>query len=193
MKSDSTTKECYNAQIVTNNQIIVAADVTNQENDQNQLEPMVEQLKENISYSQDSEQHPLNHSEKKEIVDDVEAEPKKPNKLSAQTTEEEPEETKEPEGTEEKDQEISKIKLAADAGYNKGENLEYLDKDENIDAYVSMKNRKEEQKVEENPYHKDHFEYDEDEDTYTCPEKKTLEFQKDAIVNGKKVSYYACQ
>ena len=56
-----------------------------------------------------------------------------------------------------------------------------------------MKNRKEEQEVEENPHHKDHFEYDEDEDTYTCPEKKTLEFQKDAIVNGNKVSYYACQ
>ena len=56
-----------------------------------------------------------------------------------------------------------------------------------------MKNRKEEKESEENPYHKDHFEYNEDEDTYTCPEKKTLEFQKDVIVNGKKVSYYACQ
>ena len=46
---------------------------------------MVEQLKENISSSHDqNSEHSLNHPEKKEIVDDVEAEPKKPNKLSDQ-------------------------------------------------------------------------------------------------------------
>ena len=48
MKSDSTTKECFNTQIITNNQVIVAADVTNQENDQHQLKPMLDQLENNL-------------------------------------------------------------------------------------------------------------------------------------------------
>jgi len=48
MKSDSITKECYNVQVVSNNQVIVAVDVTQDENDQHQLEPMIKQLKENI-------------------------------------------------------------------------------------------------------------------------------------------------
>ena len=56
-----------------------------------------------------------------------------------------------------------------------------------------MKNRKEEKEIEENPYHKDHFKYDEDEDTYECPEGKPLEFQKDTVTKGKKSSHYACQ
>ena len=152
MKSDSTTKECFNAQIITNHQVIVAADVTNQENDQNQLEPMVEQLKENLALTSDSCEARDDHHEPST--------------------------------------ENQSIHLAADAGYNQGKNLAYLDKEKNIDAFISMKNRKEEQDLESNPYHKDHFKYDEDEDHYICPEGKTLEFHKDKVTDGKKSAHY---
>ena len=145
MKSDSTTKECFNAQIITNHQVIVAADVTNQENDQNQVEPMVEQLKENLALTSDSCEARDNHHEPST--------------------------------------ENQSIHLAADAGYNQGKNLAYLDKEKNIDAFISMKNRKEEQDLESNPYHKDYFKYDEDH--YICPERKTLEFHKDTVTDGK--------
>ena len=141
MKSDSTTKECFNAQAITNHQVIVAADVTNQENDQNQLQPMVEQLKENLSLG--------------------------------------------------KSKTSKAIKLAADPGYNAGENLAYLYKEKGVDAYISMKNRKEEKESEANPCHKDNFHYDEDEDHYICPEGKPLEFVRDEVTNGKKFSHYA--
>lgn len=50
MKNDKKIKESYNVQAVSNNQIIVALDVTQDENDQSQLEPMIEQLKQNVNF-----------------------------------------------------------------------------------------------------------------------------------------------
>lgn len=155
MKSDSTTKECFNAQAITNNQVIVAADVSNHENDQGELQVMVEQLKSNLAHAQGGDNDNEGNSEESN-----------------------------------KGQPHEPVKLLADAGYNKGENLEYLDGQEGIDPYLSMKNRKEEKEVKANDYHKDHFVYDEDEDRYTCPQGKSLEFQKDQINNGKKSSVY---
>ena len=135
MKSDKTTKECYNAQIISNNQVIVAMDITQSENDQSQLQPLTEQLKENINISE-------------------------------------------------------KIKFAGDAGYNKGENLEYLDKEEYIDPYISMfdRSKKENPKIE-----KEYFQYDEDDDSWVCPQGKKLEFMKEYIQNGKKYTQYGCE
>jgi len=110
MQSDSITKECYNIQAISNNQVIVAAEVTQDENDQYQLEPMIEQLKNNI------------------------------------------------------DLEDKEIKFASDAGYNRGKNLSYIDREENIDAYISMFNRDEKTDIEKNKFHKENFKYNEDDD-----------------------------
>lgn len=137
MKSDSITKECYNAQIVSNNQVIVALDVTQDENDQNQLKSMTEQLKENI-------------------------------------------------GIEEK------IILTADAGYNKGSNLEYINKEELIDPFISMYDRSEKKNPERNEFHKENFTFDENDKSWTCPSGKRLGFIKKFIRDNKKYTLYGC-
>ena len=48
MKNRGKLTQSYNAQAVSSNQFIVAKDVTNEENDQKQLEPMLEQTEKNI-------------------------------------------------------------------------------------------------------------------------------------------------
>jgi hypothetical protein len=48
MKFGNNIKEGYNAQVISSNQLIVAADVCLSENDQNQLEPMINSLLEII-------------------------------------------------------------------------------------------------------------------------------------------------
>lgn len=142
MQSDSTTKECFNAQVISNNQVIVSADVTQDENDQGQLEPMVEQMKENIKLEEDREE---------------------------------------------------KIPFVSDAGYNKGKNLEYLDKEENIDPYVSMFDRSGKNDLEENKFHKENFIFDEENECWICPEGEKLEFIKEHLKDGKKYTLYGCQ
>jgi hypothetical protein len=138
MKSDGTTKECYNAQIITNNQIIVAMDVTQDENDQAQLEPMVEQLKSNLKFQKE-------------------------------------------------------ISLVADAGYNRGKNLAYIDKEDNINAYISMHDRSGRNNSAEIEFHKENFHYDEDNDVWVCPTGSILEFKKDYYDSDKKYSMYGCE
>ena len=86
----------------------------------------------------------------------------------------------------------NQVIVAADAGYNRGENLEYLAEQEDINAFVSMNNRKEEKDREENPYHRDHFAYSEDKDNYTCPAGKELENYGEKINGDKKETIYAC-
>jgi hypothetical protein len=135
MKSDGTTKECYNAQVISNNHIIAAADVTQDENDQYQLEPMVEQLKKNVHHNENT------------------------------------------------------LQLAADAGYNRGKNLAYIDKEKNIDAYVSMFDRS---KNNNETLHKEDFMYDEDDDCWLCKNDKQLDFIKEQIKDGKKYTLYGC-
>jgi transposase len=137
MKNDGTTKECYNAQIISSNHIIVAADVTQDENDQKQLEPMVEQLKNNITQDND------------------------------------------------------KFKFAADAGYNSGKNLSYIDQEKNIDAYISMYDRSKE-KEKDNKFYKEDFSYNEDEDWWLCKNDKKLHFMKEHFADGKKYTLYGC-
>lgn len=134
MKNDGTTKECYNAQIVSNNQVIIAADITQDENDQYQLEPMLEQLKNNLTENND------------------------------------------------------KLKLTADAGYNRGKNLAYIDNENKIDAYISMYD----QSKEKEEFNKEHFTYNEDEDCWVCKNDKQLDFIKEYIKDGKKCTQYGC-
>ena len=156
MKSDSTIKECFNAQVITNNKIIVAVDVTNQENDQNQLIPMVKKLQENLPSIKDKEEDQNITSpkyNKKEVA--------KP------------------------------IKFLTDAGYNQGKNLKYLDKEKNIDAYLSMRNRKQDKEAKSNPCHQSNFYYNEDDDDYTCPKGNLLDFKNNIINNDRRSSLYA--
>lgn len=138
MKSDSITKECYNAQVISNNQIIVALDVTQDENDQAQLESMTEQLKKNVGIEEE-------------------------------------------------------IKLTADAGYNRGNNLSYLDREYLIDAYISMYDRSEKNNPEQNKFHKENFTFDEDDDSWVCPSGERLEFVKEFIRDNKKYTLYGCE
>ena len=105
----------------------ITAIVTQDENDQHQLEPMVKQLNENLGIEGELE-----------------------------------------------------IKLAGDAGYNMGKNLEYIDQQKWIDAYISMFDRSEES-PNINKFHKENFEYDEDEDRWICSEGKYLEFMNEYI------------
>ena len=162
MKSDSTIKECFNAQVITNNQVIVAVDVTNQENDQNQLIPMVNNLKKNLPSIASKEKI-------KEEEEDQNITSPKYNK-----------------------KEVAKpIKFLTDAGYNQGKNLEYLDKEKNIDAYLSMRNRKQDKEAKSNPCHQSNFHYNEDEDDYTCPKGNLLDFKNNIINNDRRSSLYA--
>lgn len=136
MKNDGKITESYNMQAVSNNQIIVAVDVCNDENDQCQLEPMLEQTEKNLSDCGIS----------------------------------------------------SSLTIAADAGYNKGENLEYVDNKQNIDAYISMKNKRIDKKHKNNSIN---FKYNEKEDFYTCSEGKCLENHGEFIgKDGKLMTMY---
>ena len=135
MQNDSTVKESYNVQAITNNQVIVAVEVTQDENDQAQLEPMVEQLKNNLDISEG-------------------------------------------------------INLLADAGYNRGKNLAYIDNEENIYPYISMYDRSKEKK--EKAFLKENFIFDEDNERWLCPEGNNLDFIKDHISENKKFTLYGC-
>ena len=138
MKNDRTIKESYNLQAVSNNQIIVALDVTQDENDQAQLEPMIEQLKQNVKI--------------KEL-----------------------------------------IKMLADAGYNRGKNLEYISNEKQIDAYISMNDRSENKNSNDDFFHKENFTYDESDNSWVCPEGERLELKKEFFRDNKKHKLYACK
>lgn len=126
----------FNAQIVTSNQIICAADLVQAENDQTQLQPMVTALEKEL---------PENHQ----------------------------------------------YKLLTDAGYNKGENLHWLACKKNIDAYVSMNDRKEDAKTDlEKAVGRTAFEYDEDQDHFICPTGKFLDFQRTRESQGRQYAIY---
>ena len=138
MRSDSISKECYNAQIISNNQVIVAMDITQDENDQAQLEPMIKQLKENIEIKEE-------------------------------------------------------IKFTADAGYNKGKNLAYIDNEDLIDAYISMYDRSEIDNPEESKFKKDKFIFNEDNESWECPSGEKLNFIKEFVKDEKKYTLYGCE
>jgi transposase len=77
------------------------------------------------------------------------------------------------------------IKLDADAGYNRGKNLAYLERKPEIDPYISMHRRR---KVEDG-YSKDKFKYNENKDEYTCPKGKILEHLRDINIRDKRAVF----
>ena len=191
MKSDDNIKPRYNAQVLSNNQIIIAADLVNEENDQGQLQPMVEQMKNNLSFSQAKHFEDVDQKnegeaqEEKMLVEEsdltvsLSGEPSEPKGASSSTKD---------------SNEKQEIKLTADAGYNAGANLEYLDSQEDIDSYISMNRRDEDQLSEdEKRFLKSSFEYDEDSDELICPDDKRLENYGERINGDKKETIYACR
>ncbi len=146
MKSHDTIIEAYNAQAITNNQVIVANEITENENDQHDLALMVNQLMTIIDKL-------LNNS------------PQRVPKL---------------------------IKFLADAGYNMGSNLSFLDKLTIIDAYISMNDRSKTKEDPKSKFLKDKFDFDEEEDNWICPSGKNLDFMKEHISHGKKHTLYGC-
>lgn len=93
----------------------------------------------------------------------------------------------------------AQFRLLTDAGYNRGENLKWLAAKKNIDAYVSMADRREDAKSDlEKAIGIDAFDYDENEDRYVCPAGQSLEFLRTGESDGKLYNVYraeisACQ
>ena len=72
--------------------------------------------------------------------------------------------------------------VTTDAGFGSEQNYDYLSK-EQIGNYVKYSGYYYEQtkKYRDNPFHKDHFEYDKQSDTFTCPNGQQLPFKKQTI------------
>lgn len=136
MKSHGKIDGSYNGQVMTENQFITAATLTNAETDFDQTKSLVEQHKTNLPEA----------------------------KLTA---------------------------YVADAGFSKGENLEYLDQS-GIAAHIPEHN---EQYLRENPdaekFSQSNFTYDEDEDEYICPRGMRLEFRNTTIKDDTELLTYA--
>lgn len=144
MKSNGTIIEAYNAQAITNNQVIVANDISENENDQHDLVPMVNQFV--------------------KILDKISG------KFSP----------------------MPQVKFLADAGYNMGSNLSFIDKINMIDAYISMNDRSKSKRGSKAKFSKDHFKYNEETDCWMCPSGQNLEFIKEHISKEKKFTLYGC-
>jgi transposase len=145
MKFGAGVEEGFNMQAVSHNGVLVALDITQDENDQHQLENMTEQLLKNIGFE---------------------------DKIKQSTSIEQP-----------------VIRFTADAGYNAGRNLAYLDSRPEVDPYISMHQRDDKKSA----YHRKHFKYDETPDEYQCPQGKILESLVDKNHHGAKVTIYAAK
>lgn len=136
MKSHGKIDGSYNGQIMTENQFITAATLTNAETDFDQTKSLVEQHKTNLP-------------------------------------------------------EAKLENYVADAGFSKGENLEYLDQS-GIAAYIPEHN---EQYLRENPeaekFRQSAFVCDEEEDEYICPRGMRLEFRGTIVRDGIELHTYA--
>ena len=195
MKSDSNIRQRYNAQVISNKQLIVAAHLTNEENDQNQLSPMVDQLKKNLNTkpplkAEDSTDTISPGTESSTTDKSPQAEPPlETTNIESMDSDLECEPTTE-EGTSPSGD--TTITLVADAGYNSGANLKYLDRQEGMDSYISMHRRDHsELEEEEKAFLKENFEYDESKDEWICPSGRRLENYGEQINQGVKETIYA--
>ena len=146
MKSNGTIIEAYNAQAITNNQVIVANNISENENDQHDLVPMVNRFV--------------------KILEKI------PGKFPTTVP--------------------KRVKFLADAGYNKGSNLSFVDKINMIDAYISMNDRSKSKRGSKSKFSKDYFHYNEETDCWMCPSGQNLEFIKEHISKEKKFTLYGC-
>ena len=78
--------------------------------------------------------------------------------------------------------------ISADNGYHTNENINSI-QNKDIDLLIPTRkqNKQHNHKLNPNPFHKDHFKYNFETDTYTCPEGKELYYQNSyKIKNTKK-------
>ncbi len=131
MKSKGGIRMSYNGQCATENQFILAYDLSNAKSDADQLIPMVQQL-ENLSQQVlQKEMFPLKN-----------------------------------------------VRLVADAGYDSGKNLTYIN-EQQIDGYVcgqkdDLKAKEQKNLIEPRPFSKDKFTYHSQGDYYQCPNGEKL-------------------
>jgi len=83
------------------------------------------------------------------------------------------------------------INLLADAGYNRGENLKFIDEEKDITPYISMYDRSREAK--NNSFQKEDFAFDEANERWVCPIGNNLDFIKEHIKDNKKYTLYGCE
>ncbi len=72
--------------------------------------------------------------------------------------------------------------LVADAGYGSVENYEYLENN-NIEAFVKYQyfHKEQSKKWKEDPYRTDNLPYDENDDSYTCPMGRKMNFTQEKV------------
>jgi len=83
-------------------------------------------------------------------------------------------------------------KMSSDNGYFSGENLRYLEQ-KGLDGYIPDSKQAQEQKgkkVEDRPYSKDKFAYDEENDQFRCPHGELLSRKGEYEYKGKRVYVY---
>jgi transposase len=83
-------------------------------------------------------------------------------------------------------------KMSSDNGYFSGENLRYLEQ-KGLDGYIPDSKQAQEQKgkkVEDRPYSKDKFAYDEEKDQFLCPHGELLIRKGEYEYKGKRVYVY---
>ena len=81
--------------------------------------------------------------------------------------------------------------VSADSGYFHSSGLAYLDSKQ-IDGFIPSPNQtaKERKGKEDSGYEDHYFNYDEDDDSWLCPESKTLEFHNESVKDGRKYTHY---
>ncbi len=80
---------------------------------------------------------------------------------------------------------------SADSGYFHSSGLEYLDS-KGINGFIPSPDQvaKERKGEEGSGYEAHQFKYDEDDDSWVCPEGKTLEFHNESVKDKKKYTHY---
>ena len=152
MKTHGRIELCYNAQVLTENQVILVDNVDNNEDDREALIPMITELEQLASELTGKQDYPLEDKE-----------------------------------------------VAADSGYESGDNLKYLS-ERKIDAYVASqfaRTRAKEARGEiaPRPFTKDKFTYHADDNYYACPAGERLEYHRSTTRKKTNVTtdYYKCQ
>lgn len=88
---------------------------------------------------------------------------------------------------------IKFVQILADSGYASYDNYEHLSK-EGKDIYIPDQQMNNEKEMEKNPYHRNHFIYQNDQDCLVCPEGKKLLFNSfyDDKRTKQKSKIYKC-
>ena len=81
--------------------------------------------------------------------------------------------------------------VSADAGYFHSSGLEYLEQ-KKIEGFIPSPEQesKKRKKKEDTAYEPYYFNYNEDEDAWLCPQKKSLEFHSESLKGKRKYSHY---